>query len=70
MIAQPTTTPLGFTHPDDVSHILYAVRDIRALAARADALSYPLHARYLESAARFLRAGAAIWLDNAAGGDE
>lgn len=70
MVTQPATTSLGFTHPDDVSQILYAVHDLHALAARADALGYPLHARYLESAVRFLRAGAAIWLDNAAVGDE
>ncbi len=70
MVTQTPTTSLGFTHPDDVSHILYALRDLRMIASRADALGYPLHARYLESAARFLRAGAAIWLDNAAVGDE
>jgi len=70
MIAQPTTTPLGFTHPDDVSQLLYALRDLPALAARADTYGYPLHAQYLESAVRFIRAGAAIWFDNAAGGDD
>ena len=63
MVTQLATTPLGFTHPDEVSRILYAVRDLDALALQAETLGYPLHARYLVSAARFLRAGAALWCD-------
>jgi len=59
---QPITA-LGFVSPDAISVARYAAHDLAILAARAEEAGYPLQAAYFRSAARFLRAGATIWVD-------